>query len=82
MKSADTRVTSKILEANQVVAAIRAAITDNSLAGEFTSPELTAMQAVETDLAALAALSGVAQAAGKHVPTCRNRNITIPGVND
>ncbi len=61
-----TRVASKILEANQVVVAIRAAITTNGLAGEFTGGELTAMQAVETDLQALAGLSGVSQAAGAY----------------
>lgn len=53
---------------NVVVAAIRAAIADNNLAGEFSQPERDAMLAVEADLQALAALSGVTQAAGKYKP--------------
>lgn len=77
-----SRVAQPIEDANAVVAAIRAAITDNSLVGEFTQAERDAMAAVETDLAALAALAGVTQAAGKATPTHRNRAITIPGVND
>ncbi len=62
------RVAQKIIEANQVVAQIRAAIVSNSLVGEFSQAERDAMQAVETDLAALAALSGVTQAAGAYRP--------------
>ncbi len=76
------RVAAKILEAEVVVAAIRAAIVDNNLAGKFTAAELTAMQAVETDLAALAALPGVTAALAKAVPSHRARSLIIPGVND
>lgn len=76
------RVAVKILEADAVVAAIRAAITDNSLAAEFTVGELSAMTAVETDLSNLAVSVGVTAAAGKYVPTHRSQSIAIPGVND
>lgn len=61
-----TKVAQPILSADARVAAIRAAITSNSLAGEFTEPELAAMLAVETALNALASLPGVATAEGKH----------------
>lgn len=77
-----TRVARQIEDANAVVAAIRQAITDNTLSGEFTAGELTAMQTVETDLIALAALSGITQAAAAVVPTHRNQAIVITGVND
>lgn len=56
------KVAKPIAEADQVTAAIRAAITENSLNTHFSSPELSAMLAVETDLAALAASAGIAQA--------------------
>ena len=63
-----SRVAKPIENANEVVAAIRAAIVGNSLQSEFAGAELTAMQAVETDLQALAALPGVTEAAGKYRP--------------
>lgn len=63
-----TRVADRIILANQVVAAIRAAIASNSLAGEFTAGELTAMLSVETDLAALAASVGITAAESKYRP--------------
>jgi len=62
------RVAKPIQEANAVVAAIRAAIVDEDLVPEFSSGERDAMQAVETALAALAALGGIAAAEGKHIP--------------
>ncbi len=77
-----TRVAKQIEDANAVVAAIRQAITDNALAGEFTAGELTAMQTVETDLIALAALSGVTQAAAAVVSGHENNAVVIMGVND
>lgn len=58
-----TEVAAPIISADALVAAIRAAITSNDLAGQFTSPELTAMLDVETALNTLAALPGVTQAA-------------------
>lgn len=62
------RVAQPIAKANNVVTAIRAAIVDNSLVGEFSQAERDAMLAVETDLAALVALPGVTQAAEKYRP--------------
>jgi len=62
------RVAKPIENANAVVAAIRAAIVGNDLQNEFTAGELTAMQAVETDLQALAALPGVTAAESKYRP--------------
>ncbi len=62
------RVAQPILDAETIVAAIRAAIVDNNIQSQFTAGELTAMQAVETDLQALAGLAGVTQAAGKYRP--------------
>ena len=75
-------VAKPIEEANAVVAAIRAAITENSLAGEFTAGELNAMLAAETALAALAALPGITAAASKYEPTHRGKTIVVEGVND
>ncbi len=76
------RVAQPILDTETVVAAIRAAIVDNSIQSQFTAGELTAMQAVESDLQAMAALAGVTQAAAAVVPTHRNRAVIIAGVND
>ena len=76
------RVAAKIIEADAVVAAIRAAITDNSLAEQFTGPELTAMQDVEASLSTLAALPGVTAAASKYQPTHGDHALIIEGVND
>lgn len=76
------RVARRIADANQVVAAIRAAITANSLAGQFTAGELTAMQDVEADLAALAAQVGVTAAEGKYQVTHGNHSLIIEGVNN
>lgn len=75
-------VAQRITAAQTVVAAIRAAIAANNLAGQFTGGELTAMQNVETSLASLAALSGITAAAGKYVPTHQNHALVITGVND
>lgn len=77
-----TRVARQITEANQVVAQIRAAIAGNDLAGQFSAGELTAMQAVETDLANLAALAGVTAAESRYVPSHGNHALIISGVND
>jgi maltooligosyltrehalose synthase len=63
-----TRVARPLEQANGVVTAIRDAIVNNSLAGEFSQAERDAMMAVETNLQALAALPGVTQAAGKYRP--------------
>ncbi len=76
------RVAEPIIEANAVVAAIRAAIVDNSLAGNFTGPELTAMQDVEVSLNTLAALPGITEAASKYQPTHGDHSLIIEGVND
>lgn len=76
------RVAQPILNAEAVVAAIRTAIVDNSLQGQFLAGELTAMQTVETDLQILAALAGVTQTAVSVVPTHRNQAVIITGVND
>jgi len=76
-----TEVAQRVSEANAKVAAIRAALIDNSLIGEFTVPERSAMQAVETNLAALATLPGVTAAEGKYIPTHRSRALNIEGVN-
>ncbi len=62
-----TRVAQPISEANEAVAAIRAAIVANSLLGEFSSGERDAMLAVETDLVALAGLAGITGAEGKYI---------------
>ena len=75
-------VASKLLEADAVVVAIRAAITNHSLGGEFSTAEKNAMQDVETGLNTLASLTGVTAAAAKYVPTHRNQAIVIEGVND
>lgn len=72
-----TRVTKKILEADAVVAAIRAAIEGNSLAGQFSGPELTAMQAVESALGTLATLPGITVAAGEYVPNHATEQATV-----
>lgn len=77
-----TRVASQISQADAVVAAIRSAIVDNNLTGEFEPAELAAMLAVETDLAALAALPGVTAAAEKYQPTHGDHALVITGVND
>ena len=76
------RVALPVIEANTVVAAIRAAITSSNIGGQFTAGELTAMQNVETALSDLAALPGVTAAAAKYEPTHRNQALTIGGVND
>ena len=62
------RVAQPILAADGVVAAIRAAIVDNSLVGEFSQGERDAMLAVETALQSLAALTGVTAAAATYKP--------------
>lgn len=72
-----TRVAQPIEQANAVVAAIRAAIVDNSLAGEFSQAERDAMQVVESKLQELAALPGVTQAAGKYRPNHATEQDTI-----
>ena len=77
-----SRVAQPILDAESAVAAIRAAIVANSLQGQFTAAELTAMQTVETDLQALASLAGVTQAAAAVSPTHRNQALIVTGVND
>ena len=76
------RVASPILQADAVVAAIRAAIVGNNLAGSFSTAELNAMVAVESALNTLADLAGVTAAASKYVPTHRSEALTITGVND
>lgn len=63
-----SRLAKPVLEANQVVAAIRAAIVDNSLEGEFSTAEKDAMLAVEADLFALAGQTGITAAEGKYRP--------------
>lgn len=72
-----TKVAQRVLAANNVVAEIRAAITSNSLSGEFTAGELTAMQAVETDLASLAALTGITSAESENRPNHRTEQDTV-----
>lgn len=76
------RLAKRIIDANADAAAIRAAIVDNGLTGEFTAGELSAMQDVETSLATLAALPGVTAAAGQYTPSHRGQSISIGGVND
>jgi len=77
-----SRVAGPVLEADAAVAAIRAAIVQNSLLGEFSVAERDAMQAVETSLNSLAALGGITATEGKYQPTHRAQAITIEGVND
>lgn len=63
-----TRVARPVLEAQQVVMAIRGAIMVNDLEDEFTTAEKDAMLAVEADLWALAGQAGITAAEGKHRP--------------
>lgn len=63
-----TRVAQPILDADEVVANIRAAILANSLGSEFTTAEKDAMLAVESALGSLAALAGITAAEGKYRP--------------
>ena len=77
-----TKVATPILNAADVVAAIREAITTHSLAGQFSAGELTAMQDVEAALITLAALPGVMVVELKVVASHRGYAITITGVND
>ncbi len=72
-----TKVAKKITEANAAVAAIRAAITSNSLSGEFPAPEVTAMLDVESDLVALASSVGVAAAEGNYRPNHSTEQTTV-----
>ncbi len=62
-----TRVARPILNADAVVADIRAAIVANGLAGIIPEAERNAMLAVESALQSLAALPGVTQAEGKYI---------------
>ena len=76
------RVAGKVIEADTVVATIRAAITANGLADQFSGPELSAMQDVENALNSLAALSGVTAAASKYQASHGDHSLIIEGVND
>ena len=76
------KVAKKILEADDAVAKIRTAIVGNDLATEFGGGQLTAMQAVETSLVALADLVGVTAAESNVRPTHCSHAVTITGVND
>ena len=60
------RVAEPVLEADNVVAIIRAAILDNNLGSQFSEPERNAMEAVDTALGALSALAGIAAAEDKY----------------
>ncbi len=75
-------VAKPIIEANRVVALIRADITVGGLVDQFTETEIQAMLSTESDLAIVAGGLGVTAAADKVVATHRNRARIIPGVND
>lgn len=77
-----TRVAQQILNADEVVASIRMAITSNNLAGQFTAGELTAMLAVETSLNTLAGLVGVTAAESVYDQSHGNHSLIIDGVNN
>jgi hypothetical protein len=72
-----TKVAKKVLEADAAVALIRAAIEDNSLAGQFTAPEIAAMLATESDLGVTAGGVGVTAAESKYRPHHSTEQATV-----
>jgi len=71
-----------IVDANAVAGLLRQAVIDNSLAGQFSAGELTALQSFVADLSALAGSSVVTAIQNRYVPTHKARALVIEGVND
>lgn len=63
-----TRVTEPIQAANSVAGLIRQAVIDNGLTGQFSGPELAALQTFVTDLESLATSAVMTAIADRYRP--------------